>query len=415
MNGTIEHNHRNFLAKLDYAECALAVVDVMLKKGLSLGPMYHRYKKIVKVVNTTKTDYNMGVISILAEYYEDVIGKSERKTEQTSKSYFVFMVSGDFLGKLKRCMRFIKGILESLIGDEDEEESIMIEHETHNATVLNNIVVAGNSCHISETLLNNKESENLIKLQFIVTQFEKTDVSYGVKIMSFKMCKLGCGEKMKTYPDNSELVCLKCGFVMKIPGIIFEDSQFYSQEGQRSKHGQYDPKRHCRFWKQRIQAEENAVIKPECIQAISVCISQGVIINVCHITCEQIREYLKETGYTKYNDHVPLIRKMITGISPPLLTTEETRMLYNLFDKAVYVYDMVKPSNKSNTMYYPYIIYKILDYILDEGMRKKQILECIHLQSSQTLISNDNLWEKICDSIPVDYKPTDRNEQLISF
>jgi hypothetical protein len=101
---------------------------------------------------------------------------------------------------------------------------------------------------------------------------------------------------------------------------------------------------------------------------------------------------------------------------PPQLTHGELRQLYNLFDKSVNAFDVVKPADKSNTMYYPYIIYKILDLIVSNGMRKKRILECIHLQSRDTLIANDNLWECICATLSdLEYRPTDRNDQKIDI
>ena len=87
-----------------------------------------------------------------------------------------------------------------------------------------------------------------------------------------------------------------------------------------------------------------------------------------------------------------------------------------MFDKSVNSFDIVKPVDKSNTMYYPYIIYKILDLIVKNGVRKKRILECIHLQSRDTLITNDNLWECICAILPgLNYRPTDRNDQKIDL
>lgn len=122
--------------------------------------------------------------------------------------------------------------------------------------------------------------------------------------------------------------------------------------------------------------------------------------------------YLKELNSTDYNDHIPLIRKIITDKSPPPLKEKEIRKLYNYFNKAVDAFDIVKLPTQSNTPYYPYFIYKIIDQILENGLRKIKILECIHLQSRETLISNDKTWKKICKVVEeLNYKPTDRNEQ----
>ena len=50
-----------------------------------------------------------------------------------------------------------------------------------------------------------------------------------------------------------------------------------------------------------------------------------------------------------------------------------------------------------------FFIYKIVEQILNKPeheKRKKEILSCIHLQSNDTLIENDNTWFLICDYIP---------------
>ena len=110
------------------------------------------------------------------------------------------------------------------------------------------------------------------------------------------------------------------------------------------------------------------------------------------------------------------MRKIITGYVPPQLVEKELRELYNLFDKCVSIYEKVKPVYKSNTIYYPFIIYKILDNIIKNGIRKRRILECIHLQSRDTLIHNDILWKQVCDNVPeITYKPTDRLSMILDI
>jgi len=36
--------------------------------------------------------------------------------------------------------------------------------------------------------------------------------------------------------NTSELLCIKCGEIHTLIGSVFEDSQFYNQEGNRYKH-----------------------------------------------------------------------------------------------------------------------------------------------------------------------------------
>ena len=80
--------------------------------------------------------------------------------------------------------------------------------------------------------------------------------------------------------NTSELLCIKCGEIHTLIGSVFEDSQFYNQEGNRYKHGSYDPNRHCKFWIDRIQAKENTIIEESVLEKIKNCIKKDKIENI---------------------------------------------------------------------------------------------------------------------------------------
>jgi hypothetical protein len=146
------------------------------------------------------------------------------------------------------------------------------------------------------------------------------------------------------------------------------------------------------------------------VECIKIQLAQERIRNIDYITYNLIRSYLHKNGSSSYNEHIPLIRRLITGVSPPQMTEAELQRVNIYFIRIIKLYNTVKPSTKINCPYHPYIIYKILEQILQDGQRKSAILKCIHLQSSQTLIQNDRLWKKICENIPeFEYIPTDRN------
>ena len=112
---------------------------------------------------------------------------------------------------------------------------------------------------------------------------------------------------------------------------------------------------------------------------------------------------------SKLNDHIPLIKKIITGYIPPQLNHKELHLLFNYFDKATKIYNQIKPKEKSNSLYYPFLIWKILDLIIEDLQKKKELLSCIHLQSYETLIDNDKIWNQICKhNDKFIYKPTDK-------
>lgn len=370
-NGTVELNHKNFLSKLDVIEDAISYLDSNINFSKINNISKCRFEMIKHVFNGIKNNYDIDVVTALTKYYDD-----DTDNKHTIDNYNTQVMGGNYCSKLQQCYDFIKGIY------------------TH--------------------MLNNGMDKISSELGNIINRYNSCLINTYVKDVTYDMCP--CGVKMKVYPETSELICDSCGYVVTLYGTVFEDTQFYNQEGQRSKHGCYDPSRHCKFWVLRIQAKENADISNECLDKMLYCIKRDKIKDSRKLMCYQIRSYLKETKFTEFNDHIPLIRKLITGVVPPQLTREELMKLYNLFDKAVNTFETVKPEGKSNTMYYPYIIYKILDFIIKKSIRKRHILECIHLQSRDTLIANDNLWELVCAKLPdLQYKPTDRNDQMIDI
>lgn len=218
-------------------------------------------------------------------------------------------------------------------------------------------------------------------------------------------CKIAVEEadhKMEIDETTSEFVCHNCGHIQKLYGEVFADEQFYYQEGQRNKHGKYDPTKHCKFWIERIQAKENISIPDDVINKIKRCMRRDNMY-VDTLSCETIRGYLKQLKLTNYNNNVPLIRKIITRREPAEFTERELKLIYKYFGIVIDIFNKIKSEDKSNCPYHPYFIYKIVEQIMykpDDLERKKEILASIHLQSRETLNDNDKTWFEICHFIP---------------
>lgn len=250
----------------------------------------------------------------------------------------------------------------------------------------------------------NKKSD-IEYISKLYNQYKKTNIIISFNQSSYDICK--CGNKMIIIIATSELLCHKCGYITNLVGSVFEDTQFYNQEGTKYKSGTYDPNRHCKFWIERIQAKEAIVIEKEVIDDIKAKIKDDKIENIKNISVEQFRMYLKQTNHTKYNNHVTLIKKMITGYVPPSLSYAESTQLFNYFNMATKVYENIKPKDKSNSVYYPFIISKLLEMIIKNKKKRDELIACIHVQSYQTLIENDKIWKKICEEVDFfTYNPT---------
>lgn len=315
-----------------------------------------KHSRIVNLYNTINNEYKVGIINILSEYYTNKHTGIDINSDRTNM--YLIYISG-FQKKISQCITYVTEM---------------------------------NEFKFDSTL-----NANIKKLNGMV----------NINTLNIKYDRCLCGSIMNISPSTSELLCESCGLSVQLNGVVFEHGQFYNQEGGRSKHGFHVPSKHCKYWIQCIQASERVEISNEKIDMVSQCIIRDNI-NKNRLMCESVRSYLKELKLTEFNDHVPYIRKRITGYMPPQFTHHEMRLLNSLLDKCVIVYEIVKPAHKSNTIFYPYIIYKILESILEDGIRKNKIMECIHLQGRDTLIASDIIWESVCKHVDeIEYKGTD--------
>ncbi len=382
MSGTIETTNNNIITKINDID---RLITLFRENAISLD------KKIVAGFYEIKDEYEMGSINILSDYFLLVDAhRNSDDSNQSNKAQFTqdkdkhfhkyqsFVRKENFISKLDRSLNNIKRVADN-VADMDKDA--------------------------------------LHTFYKIVKSYNNSTISNTIRETVYALCS--CNTKMDIDPATSSLICKGCGETQKLHGTVFEDEQFYFQEGQRTKHGTYDPSKHCRFWVERIQARETTEIPEVVLAKIKSAIRRDKIRTKNHITCAQIRKYLSQTGYSKYNEHIPLIRKLITGIAPSQLTDHEIQLVHIYFDKVIRVFDEIKPPEKTNCPYHPYFIYKIIEQIIkkpSEQARKRKILACIHLQSRETLIENDRIWKPICGRIDeFTYKPTDRNAQYSEF
>ena len=376
---TIETTNCNILLKIKILKTA---VNKLQQHNICSDNI----QDLVKTITIIKDDYDMGSISILSEYFYSINKNTNLNNchinHSNKPNYFIsyqdFVRNENFMTKLDRLYGNIKNIINN--------ESI--KHKSNNKII--------------------------IGLCTLLQSYNNTYVDRNIKEIVYENCI--CSNKMYIEPISSTIVCKKCGLTNVLYGTVFEDDQLFFQEGQRTKHGTYDPSKHCRFWIDRIQGRENTDIPESIINCIKLRIKSDCIKNKDRLTCDQIRIYLHDTCNSKYNEHIPLIRKIITGITPPQLNEHEIQLIQIYFDKIIHIFDKIKPPTKSNCPYHPYFIYKIIEQISNhDRIRMKTILSYIHLQSRETLISNDLIWILICNEITeFTYIPTDRNELTIN-
>lgn len=349
----------------------------MLKKIVKKSPIKNK-NKFLKDIDNLNLSYESKTVNVLVKYY--IFINSENKTHANFfemknahiRKYLAMIIKNRFFIKADK----IFNILEKKIQPEEM----------------------------------NSDLESLYR------EFDVIPSHVNEKKMSKLTCET-CDQEMTLTHNVSQVFCKKCGLIEKMYGTVFEDEQFFHQEGYRSKHGNYETNKHFKIWVERIQARESKDIPVRIINKLTKCIKNDRIIDMNRISCKLIRAYLRKIRETSYNEHVPLIRNILNGKVPPQLNDVELRKLSIWFDKAITIFERIKPIKKTNCPYHPYFIYKILDIMIKDG-RKKEILSCIHLQSRDTLIENDKSWKIICAQIPYfhdKYLPTNRYDNIITY
>ncbi|MDE2102597.1 MAG: hypothetical protein KGL39_35445 [Patescibacteria group bacterium] len=231
-----------------------------------------------------------------------------------------------------------------------------------------------------------------------------------------------CNRAMDVDQDGSELKCRECGAVRGLDGVVFDDAQFYSQEGQKAKSGSFNPSRHFQFWWTRIYArepqeelgdpeDEDNLYGEKIIERL-----RGIIRRDCKIlqmlTITDVRKMLQEIKRTDLNKNASLILRLLTGVGPPIPSEELTHKVEKRFTKAVEIGERNARADRVNRSYYPYTIFKLLHAMLPaDDKEARRVFRYIYLQSDETLRNDDLEWQTTCqdpDMADIPYVPTDR-------
>lgn len=424
---------------------------------ISVKSLHKRLNDIYENYKQTIERFNIGIISFISDYYSIVDRHSDQfhtkylhiysdhrghynpiiPTRQLSTKfnieelikifqdhcydlkYFKFHTDASHLRRSREHTWAIYQKLSNYIASEsvyDLSDLLMYEFDLINTGIAKLTVVDQTKSTIrkskcSRLNLDQDGFELFNKLRHMVQQFNNIKLEFKPSEEILDYCE--CGNLMQVLVGSSEMVCDHCGYIYELKGTVFDDNQFYSQEGTRYKHAGYEPSKHCKCWLERIQARETNTISEKQINRIEACIKRDGITNKKRLSIEQLRRYLKDTGLTELNEHVALIKRLVTGVVPPQLTYAETQDITNSFSKAVKAYNLIRPSNKSNMLFYPFLLWKLIEQHVTDYPKRKRLLSFIHLQGTQTLIQNDQIWSQICNVTPgFTYRPTDRYEYM---
>ncbi len=360
MTKPLEIVHRNFQIKIEQIDGLFRILDDYKIEKLLLS------EKFQNITN----DFETQTLEILGEYYQSI--SIEKKCQNVEK-YMQIVISKNFLSSMNQIIVDIKSLI-----------------------VFNKIDINTNMIMLFKT-------------------YESTPIDSDVSLKEYTLCNL-CKTEMIIFPAESEMRCPNenCSFVVSLKGMTFDDTIHSSSDANSIKRGSYETSRHCKFHLDRIMGIKNPNIPQRVLDKIEDWLKTNGVKLRKTFRPKMCRRCLKDIKETQYNEFVPYICQKITGISPERLFQEEINLVIIYFDKAATAFKEINGMDeRANLKYYPFFIFKILETILNEPKDKERlmsIVENIHFQQEKTIISNDKIWDKICEKVPeLKFKKTDTN------
>jgi hypothetical protein len=336
------------------------ITSVNGKKIYNLNVRIKRIEKNIRDIknNNLKNNYYSKTAHILYKYYDNVKNVSQRHKNSSS---------------LTDCF-----------------DNLKIKNESKKKTVID-FLFKKSSKNITDTS-DKKEKMSRSELLDSYTKIihpKKYKPSKKSKKTEIDICKI-CNIEMKLIQSEGIIVCTQCGNEEHI--LIDSDKPSYKDPPPEA--GEFTYKRINRFdeWLTQYQAKETTEIPLEVLDKILLEIKKEGITNLCKLTMERVRGYLKRLGLNKYYEHIPHIIYCLNGLPTPRLTIEIEEKLRAMFRQIQDIFDKVCPDNRTNFLSYSYLLRKLLE-LLGEDEHKKYFR--LH-KSREKIYQHDKVWQKIC-------------------
>lgn len=199
-----------------------------------------------------------------------------------------------------------------------------------------------------------------------------------------------CEMEMSLIQSEGLIVCPQCGR----EETIIIDSEKPSYKDPPPEAGEFTYKRINRFdeWLTQYQAKETTEIPQEVLDKILIEMNKEGITNLCRLTMEKVRGYLKKLGLNKYYEHIPHIIYCLNGLPTPRLSQETEEKLRSMFRQIQDIFDQVCPNNRTNFLSYSYLLRKLLELL---GEDEHKVYFRLH-KSREKIYQHDKVWQKIC-------------------
>lgn len=200
-----------------------------------------------------------------------------------------------------------------------------------------------------------------------------------------------CGIEKVTNPRESTASCTNCGEITK-----YQDSQNnkgeYSEEVEVLSPFAYKRINHFKEWITSISASEGSGPPDSVIVELLHELKKDRIETREEVTEERIKSYLKNLGYSKLYDNIPVIMYKLCGTEPPKISRELQEQLIKMFEEIQIPFEKYQPESRKNFLSYSYTLYKMFQLL-----GQTHLLNKLHLlKSREKLYQQDLIWKGIC-------------------
>lgn len=397
---SVESTHNKFISKISNSKKFIR--ELTKYTEFNSGMMIGRIKEI-------KQNYSLAVSEIMYRFYA-------KPCREYSDTYANILSSNNFNGQLDEILWSLRFVIHRI-------DRVPTKKDSGNKPVIGGDAKPAKKATKPKPAVvkTQKQIEKLAsfveKLEWKLDDIIREDIVCQLEYTNSDYCE--CGGKVELH-EQGDIKCPDCGRLGREHNLAYCENPQVSETNTNRK-GSFDFIRHLNLWLDCIQAKKNKTFTEEELGKLRDCINRDGVIDD-ELDCETIREYLVECNMTAYNNHAPLLIKKLTNgrIIPPQLTERERRDIRVKFIRIMELFEMVKiPGEDLNRSYYPYFIYKIFEDYFKDNAEKLKLLDCIHLQSRETVIKNDNKYREICDiSTQEDnlvYRCTDYSKRLLKL
>lgn len=428
---TIESANKKIMEKISFVKLAFEQIQHLTRL---LDEHHIPYKESLEPywINLSAVDFDnleseyvLSVIGALSNYY-GCTNLNSRIEEMYCKEFYKILSSENFIPRIDEFIMKLRSVVVALVTEINKNSTVKkkITRKGGSATVTSSkpstidIIAASAAAKVTDETspfyhIMEKIKRNIEQASSITVHVERTRTVIDI---------CACGNRMNVMPALSEMICENpsCSAVRRLEGTAADEMEVGDLNGNKPKHADYSPNRHFNFWMDRIQGKENKSFTKDEIDRIERIIKRD---SLDVMTIYLMREILKETKLTAYNDHAALLMKIVTGVSPPILSSVMMQKFSIKFNKIIAVLEMLKNPD-GNRPYYPYFIYKIAEdeAILSENIHDlvtarmlRKLMTYIHLQSDETVRKNDMLYKEICDFARLKDLSTGNTEDRLVF